>query len=217
MSRGAGGGRSPGCSGVIAGGPERLVHPAPATTAVLVCDVQERFRSVVPGYAGVVLAAAFMLRVRAELGLPLGLISEQYPKAFLHTAPDVLAAAAGGARVAEKTAFSMATAEALAALRAAGARDVVLLGLETHICVLQTALDLLAEGFAVHVCADGVASQREGERAIALARLAAAGAAVTSCESVAFQLLRDAAHPKFKAVSGLVKDYAAARPGAAHL
>lgn len=114
------------------------------------------------------------------------------------------------AAVFEKTQFSMVTPEVLRRLVAHGVRDVVLVGLEAHICVLQTALDLLGAGYGVHVCADGVASQREGERAIALARIGACGGAVTSCESLAFQLLRDAAHPSFKTISRLVKDYAAA-------
>ena len=83
---------------------------------------------------------------------------------------------------------------------------IILVGIETHICVTQTTLDLLQLGHRVYVLADGVSSCNEGERGIALARMRQEGATVTTSESVLFELLGDAAHENFKPVSGVVKD-----------
>ena len=84
--------------------------------------------------------------------------------------------------------------------------EVLLVGIETHICVTQTALDLLAMGHKVFVLADGVSSCNAGERGVALARLAREGAVVTTSEGVLFELVGDAGSKDFKAIAGLVKE-----------
>lgn len=82
----------------------------------------------------------------------------------------------------------------------------IIFGIETHICVTQTTLDLLALGHRVYIPVDGVSSINPEERGIALARLRDAGAVVTSSESLLFEILGDAGHEAFRAVSGLVKE-----------
>jgi hypothetical protein len=84
--------------------------------------------------------------------------------------------------------------------------EVLLVGIETHICVTQTALDLLSTGHKVYVLADGVSSCNSGERGVALARLAREGCTVTTSESVLFELVGDAAGKGFKEVSKLIRD-----------
>ena len=84
--------------------------------------------------------------------------------------------------------------------------DVLLVGIETHICVTQTTLDLLARGHRVYVIVDGVSSVNKEERGVAIARLRDAGAIVTTSESVLFEILGDAKHEAFRAVSGVVKE-----------
>lgn len=83
---------------------------------------------------------------------------------------------------------------------------IIIVGIESHICVTQTTLDLLQLGHKVYVLADGVSSCNEGERGIALARLRSEGATVTTSESVLFELVGDAGDKNFKAIAGLVKE-----------
>jgi len=81
----------------------------------------------------------------------------------------------------------------------------VLFGLETHVCIQQTALDLLALGYEVYVVADGCVSRSPSDRVFALERLRQAGCIVTTCESVLLQLVRGKDHPQFKAIQEIIK------------
>ena len=106
----------------------------------------------------------------------------------------------------EKTKFSMCTEEVMNSLKSRNIRSAILFGIETHVCVQQTTLDLLESGIDVHIVVDGVSSQRETDRKFAIERLRQAGAFITTSESVAFMLLHDAKHPAFKQVSALIKE-----------
>lgn len=88
-------------------------------------------------------------------------------------------------------------------------KKVLMLGIETHVCVFQTTLDLIEKGYEVHVLCDGVSSQRLEDRGVALRRMAQSGAFLTTSEMVLFQMMKDTAHPAFKTISGLAKE---ARP-----
>ena len=105
----------------------------------------------------------------------------------------------------DKTSFSMCIPELMATLPA-GAKEVVLIGIESHICVLLTGLDLLAKGYKVFILADGVSSCNKEEIPIALRRLASQGAIITTSESFLYELMGDATIPEFRAIAGLVKE-----------
>lgn len=91
------------------------------------------------------------------------------------------------------------------AIEATAAKNVILCGIETHICVCQTALDLIDAGYEVHTIADAVSSRTAENKALALKRMSQEGARVSSTEMVLFELLKTARHPKFKDIARLVK------------
>jgi hypothetical protein len=113
----------------------------------------------------------------------------------------------------EKKLFSMITEDVKAKMAEAPERKTfVLFGIEAHVCVQQTALDLLEQGYAVHVLVDGVSSQRAHDRAVALRRMEKAGAYLTTAESMVFMLLGGASHPQFRTVAALIKEHASGTP-----
>jgi Isochorismatase family len=107
---------------------------------------------------------------------------------------------------ADKTAFSMWIPSIARHFSSAAPSEVAIVGIESHICVTQTTLDLLANGHKVYIIADGVSSCNKEEVPIALARLRAAGATVTTSESFLYELMGDASIPEFRAIAGLVKE-----------
>lgn len=109
----------------------------------------------------------------------------------------------------EKKKFSMMTPECTDHLSSLGKTSFLLVGIEAHVCLQQTALDLLEQGHDVHIIADGVSSQQKYDREMALKRMESSGAWLTSAQSAAFMLLGSADHPNFKAVSKLVKEHMA--------
>ena len=150
-----------------------------------------------------------MLRAADTLQMPVYITTQKRDK-LGNTAPELQPHLTGPHIRADidKSLFSMVTPELDALLPKSGGAplDVIIVGIETHICVTQTTLDLLERGHRVYVLVDGVSSINPGERGIALARLRDAGAIVTSSESVLFEILGDAEHEQFRAVSGLVKE-----------
>lgn len=186
----------------------RVVKVIPGKTAFFVCDIQERFRSVIYEYGSVVATAEKMIEAAAILGVPV-VVTEQNPRALGKTVPLALDKLAEGLHPAwsplAKTKFSMVLPEVLQSLKEWKTESVVLFGIESHVCVLQTALDLLEHGFSVHALVDGVSSCNPQEVPIALSRLQASGGQVTTSESVLFQLMVDSAHPNFRGISALVK------------
>lgn len=164
-------------------------------------------------YDAAINAAQLMLSACTELGMPVA-VTEQYPRGLGHTVSE-LTEHLTPEQVVEKVTFSMLCggANESEASRAAmekfivenDVRKVLLCGVEAHVCVLQTTLDLLAMGIDVTIIVDGVSSQRPVDRAVALERMAQLGAVLSTSESTIFQLLGDAKHPNFKAVSKLVQ------------
>jgi nicotinamidase-related amidase len=172
--------------------------------ALVVVDVQEAFRKAVPEFEQVARATATLLRGAEAMEVPV-LITEQYPKGLGETAPEVAEHLPAGASPLEKMVFSAAEAEGFDL----GGRDqAIVCGIETHVCVNQTALDLLASGVEVHVVEDAVASRFADSKRIGLAKMERSGAVLTSVETALFELLGRAGSDEFKVVQRLVLEFA---------
>lgn len=170
--------------------------------ALLVIDVQERINAVMADQGHLVRLEVLVEACR-ELGLPV-LASEQYPQGLGPTVPAL--AALLGETPPGKLTFSCGRDEGLRrALERTGRDQIVVTGIEAHVCVLQTALDLVNGGFEVHVPHDAVNSRRGADKEWALQRMAAAGAAITSTESALFELLERCDTADFKSVAKLIK------------
>ncbi len=185
----------------------------PKNSVLLVCDVQERFRPLIHNMETVINTTKFMTAVAKELQIPC-VATQQYTKVFGPTISDALADPndiGTSIPVFEKKLFSMCTEECskhLASLSTSSEKtSYLIVGIEAHVCLQQTCLDLLELGHDVHIIADGVSSQQKIDREIALKRMEQSGAWITTCQSAAFMLLRSADNANFKAVSKLVKDH----------
>jgi nicotinamidase-related amidase len=178
-----------------------------ATAVLVVIDVQEKLMPVIDGHADVERNVARLVRGSHILGIP-ALLTEQYVKGLGPTVAAVRNAfdESIGYRPIEKDCFSAHGCTAFTAQLGALERNQVLVaGAEAHVCVYQTVKDLLAAGFEVHVVADAVSSRSAQNKAIALQRLAADGAKLTSTEMVLFELLVTSGTDEFRAISRLVK------------
>ncbi|KAI0829331.1 Isochorismatase hydrolase [Trametes gibbosa] len=179
----------------------------PGRTVFLVCDIQTRFKPAIYGFDHVVSTARKMFTLAKVLEVPV-LITEQNPRALGGTVPELDPAPLGNLFLGThpKTGFSMAIAPVLSLLKHRDFKSVVLFGIESHVCVLQTALDLLGHGYDVHVLADGVSSCHRDEVGIALSRMRQAGAQITTSETAAFELQVDADKSNFRQFSQIIKD-----------
>jgi nicotinamidase-related amidase len=176
---------------------------SPADTGLLVIDVQEKLMPLIPRRGPIIANIAFLLEVASLMKLTVQ-ATEQYPKGL---GPTVAALADKLPPRAEKVDFTCCAVPAVVETFQREARPKVLLvGIESHVCVMQTALDLLAEGFRVYVAADAVGSRHELDHKYALKRLAAAGAILTTVETAAFEWVGRAGTPEFKVLSRLIQE-----------
>ncbi|MBI4530312.1 MAG: hydrolase [Candidatus Latescibacteria bacterium] len=173
--------------------------------ALLIVDVQEKLAETIGECDQLVGTICDLIVVARRLNLPI-LLTEQYPKGLGRTVPELVDALGEVYRPLEKITFSCCGDERVReAIRSIEKRQVVVAGIEAHICVLQTTLDLLADGYHVHVPADAVASRYRTNREVSLARMQMAGATVTCKESIIFELLGQAGTPEFKEILPLLK------------
>ncbi|KAJ4986146.1 isochorismatase domain-containing protein [Stagonosporopsis vannaccii] len=184
------------------------------TCPVSVCDLQEKFRPAIHEFPKVVATTQKLLKASLILNIPVFATTQN--KARLgQTCPELQLDAPDGVQTlvhADKTLFSMITPEvqkAIDPLRANGPISAIIVGIESHICVTQTTLDLLRAGHKVYVIADGVSSCNKEEVPIALARLRHEGAIVTTSESFIYEAVGDAGRPEFKHIIKVVKDTSA--------
>ena len=172
-------------------------------TALLVVDVQEKLLPLIPGHERMVWNIRRLIDGAKLLGLPV-LATEQYPKGLGHTAPE-LAERLG--KIPEKLTFSCTGCpEIFADLGDRGVHKLLVSGIETHVCVQQTVLDLMATGFRIYVAVDAVAARGAVDHETALRRMESAGATLTTTEAALFEWCQAAGTPEFKEISKLVRE-----------
>ena len=177
--------------------------------ALLVVDIQDRLLPAMPAtaLADDLRNSVLLIAAADRLGLPI-VVSQQYPRGLGATAQpieDALTAARGVHRF-DKLEFSAAAAPAFGALAPALGRDQwIVCGMETHVCVYQTARDLVARGWDVQVCADAVCSRTPANRELGLGLIGRAGALIAPTETCVFDLLGRAGSDEFRALSRMIK------------
>ncbi|MGI8727377.1 MAG: isochorismatase family protein [Solirubrobacterales bacterium] len=172
--------------------------------ALVVVDVQEGFRAAIDRFDEVVAATAALIRGAEAIGIPI-VVTEQYPKGLGATVEEVSEHLPEGVEPLTKICFSAVEADGF---DLDGRDQAIVCGIETHVCVNQTVLDLLGAGTEVHLIADGVGSRDPRNRELGLAKLERAGAWRSSVETALFELLRRAGSDEFKTVQKIVLDYA---------
>lgn len=173
-------------------------------TALVIIDVQERLAAAMSERERVVANCLHLAALAEMYSIPV-IVTEQYPRGLGPTVLEIKEAL-HAYRPVEKITFSCCEAPSfLAEIRATGRIRLVLTGMETHICVLQTCLGLLGEGFAVHVAADAVCSRSKANWKSGCGIMRDAGAAITNTETVLFQLLREAGTEEFKTISKRIR------------
>jgi len=173
------------------------------TSCLLVIDVQEKLVPAMADADGVISNAMVLMQAATRLAVPM-LVSEQYPVGLGLTV-EPLAERMDGEAV-EKMSFSCVADDGWKTrFDAMGRGQAVIVGIEAHVCVLQTAMDLLATGHQVFVVADATSSRSPDSHAMALHRLGQAGAEIVTTEMVMFEWLGRAGTPEFKELSSLIK------------
>jgi nicotinamidase-related amidase len=175
-----------------------------ARAALLVIDLQERLLPVISGHELVTLNSSRLIQAARILQIPV-YATEQYRKGLGPTVPEITSALAGVAPVEKLTFSACADSELMMALAARASSDIILCGIETHVCVCQTCLDLRSAGLRPFVVADATSSRTPENHRLGLDRMRDAGATIVSTEMVLFELVERAGTDEFKQVLALVK------------
>lgn len=178
-----------------------------SASLLLIVDIQQQLGQAMPGKVlnRVVSNSALLARSAGLLDLPV-LRTEQYPKGLGPTIPEILEVLPESSQSFEKTSFSSMGANGLSSVvESSGRRQIIIVGMEAHVCVLQTALDFLANEMDVYVVEDAVCSRRLENYQNALDRLRQTTAQVVSAESVIFEWLADSRHEQFRAIQPMLR------------
>jgi len=171
---------------------------------LLIIDIQERLAVVMEEKNRVVKNTSHLIELAKQFNLPL-VVTEQYPKGLGPTVPEIRDILPEHTAV-EKIDFDCCgEANFLDEIKKVNRKKVIVAGMETHVCVLQTVLSLLRDGHDVHLVSDAVCSRSAENKTTALSLLASAGAVVTCTETVLFQVLKKAGTPEFKVIAKLIK------------
>lgn len=178
----------------------------PDKCVLFICDVQEKFKPSIAHFKTVVDNIRKMLEAANILGMPV-VATEQYPNGLGRMVEEISSILPEKTFVKYKFSMMVPDVDArLESLKQEKSVDTVILsGIETHVCIISTCLDLIQRGFTVHVVADAVSSRSQTDRHFALRRMEQQGAHVTTMESVVLNLIGDAKHPNFKQIQSLIK------------
>lgn len=171
---------------------------------LLIVDIQEKLVNALDKDI-VVKKASILTRAAKILGIPV-IVTEQYPNGLGHTVSTVSQNLSQDTPTVEKTAFSAVKAEGFNEfLKSYGRKQIVVCGIETHVCVHQSVADLLAQGYEVYVAKDACASRAKYEFKQGIERMQANGAKISCVEIILFEWLQDAKNPNFKEIQSLIK------------
>ncbi|CZR61585.1 related to isochorismatase family hydrolase [Phialocephala subalpina] len=178
----------------------RLTRPA-----LFICDIQEKFRTAIWNYDKVILTTQKMLKAASVLNIPIYATTQNRPR-LGETCSELLPLLSTAIEHVDKTRFSMWIPPISKHFSSSLPSEIVIVGIESHICVTQTAIDLLREGHKVYVLADGVSSCNREEVPVALERLRREGVVVTTSESWIYECMGDAGIEEFRGIAKVVKE-----------
>ena len=183
----------------------KVIKLSRESSALAVIDMQEAFRPVMSDFGDVASRIATAVEGARLLEIPV-IVTEQYPKGLKHTAEEIVARLPAELEAIEKSCFSSCGSDDFVSqLTRSNTRQVLVCGIEAHICVLQTSLDLLERGFEVFLLVDCITSRKAENKQVALARLAQAGAILSTLEMSLFEMMGSADSPQFKAIQNLIR------------
>ena len=174
---------------------------------LIVVDIQKKLSAAMPEIEAELMTnnAYSLIKAAGLLNIPVTL-TEQYPKGLGSTEPAITGILPKNTRIFNKTGFSCCAADGFTdTITATDRKQIILVGQEAHVCIMQTALELIHFGYQVHVVEDAVCSRKAEHKFYALQRLQQQGATISNYESVLFEWVKDASHPEFKSISGLLR------------
>jgi len=173
-------------------------------TCLVIVDIQEKFLPVMANPEQVARNAAVLIQIAKALDIPI-LWCQQVPKALGPTVGELFSLLDDVEPI-DKSTFSCGGDEAfMKRIDELKLQTAIVCGIESHVCVFQTVMDLIQHGLYVHVAADATSSRTQENKAIGINRMAKEGAVITSTEMLLFELLRDSKHPKFRELAKLIK------------
>ena len=176
----------------------------PSNTAFVIIDMQEAFRDKIADFTAISKRISVMTQAAKLLNVPT-LVTEQYPKGLGVTAEEIKAVLPVEVEIIEKTTFSSCGVQPFRSqLEQTRARQVLVSGIEAHVCVNQTVHDLLASGYQVHILVDCISSRDSENKRIALSKMQMSGVIPSSLEMALFELMRDAKHEQFRAIQKMI-------------
>ncbi|NLC17833.1 MAG: hydrolase [Clostridiales bacterium] len=172
----------------------------------LIIDLQERLVPAISGSAELIKNTAKLIRGLGILDVPM-LVTQQYTKGLGMTVEEIVKAFGEDFSYYDKISFSCAMNEPInQAIAESGRKNIIICGVEAHVCVLQTVIDLIDQGYRVVLVEDCIGSRKEHDKLSAIKRAGLEGAIPATCESLLFELTQVAGTDKFKKISSLVKE-----------